>query len=140
MRILLALSLLLAVQTVNADDIECKLTWPIMGGKIGSPVFEFDASDIEFSMSSRFQYRLDIGGSIELRNGAWKLNKIRESSNVEVDFAKAAKEREEEWPWGRMARHFPHKEDVVGSIPITATKVNGHWVFTVDRERLIWEQ
>ena len=130
MRILVALSLLLAVQTVNADDIECKISWPVHNGKIGSPVLEVEASNLDFSLNSRYQYKLDIGGAVELRNGAWKINKISRSSDVEIDFAELAREREEQLMRARV-EYMP---------PITATKVNGVWTFSVNREEPQWAQ
>ena len=56
MRWLILLMVLLS-STIKAGDeeVECKLTWTI-GGKISSPVFEFDVSDIAFKMSSRQEY------------------------------------------------------------------------------------
>ena len=131
MKRLLALSLLLAVGTAQADDVECKISWPILGGKVGKPILEIEASDVDFSMSSRSEYRLDIGGSIELHNGSWKINKITKSDKFDPTF-------EDQWLRGRMARRIPHKDEVVGSIPIVATKQNGQWVITVEPDNGEW--
>jgi hypothetical protein len=139
MRILLVLLLLVVTGSTFAEDVRFTLTWPVNRGKLGHMVFEAEVSDVEFQMTSRQNYRLDIGGRIELHNGAWHVNKISKSSNVNINFEKLANGRrhkklaQEQWLRGRMARHLLHKEKAVGSIPIAATKLNGKWVITRHR-------
>jgi len=110
------------------EEIELGLTWSIKGGKISKAVFEFEMSNVEFTMSSRREYSLDIGGSVELHNGAWKINTIRKSNDIEINFGAINDERRQrnlnnkQWLRGRMARRFPHKEIVAASNAAVATK------------------
>ena len=117
--------LLLMVNTANADNIECNLTWVIDGGRIQPPVFRLDAkvSQIDLLVSPDFNYSIDIGGGIEFKNGAWKVNKLNMTESMfDVKFELVKKKRTNQWLRGRMERHIPHKDTANGSIPFVATK------------------
>lgn len=139
MRVLSGLALLLVAGPLYCEDVKLSLTWPVMGSIIGKPVFEAEASDVEFRMSSRHEYNLDIAGSIELRNGAWAIDKISRSIDVDIDFEGLGNDRLQrdldntQWLRSRMERHLPHKETASGSIPLAATKLNGKWTLIHNR-------
>jgi hypothetical protein len=132
MRRLILLLVFVANPAYAGEEIEIGLTWKIKSGIISKPVFEFEFSELEFSMSTRQGYSLDIGGSVELANGTWKINTIRKSDNYSLsEYQKFEKERQlkldnTQWLRGRMARRFPHKEIVAASNAAVATNKKFH--------------